>query len=194
MTPAHLQNANAHLSTEERAQVLRWLEESHRGFFAEITGVSDDQWNWKPAPERWSVGETAEHIVLAEALLFNFVQRALAGPPNPHWEEQTKCKTGLLIQAMASREGKAAAPQPLVPRERVTRAEVKDRFATKRTDIVKFASETHLALKEFTLAHPFPVFGTLNAYQWLIYVPLHTLRHNKQIAELKAAPASYGRP
>jgi hypothetical protein len=73
-----------------------------------------------------------------------------------------------------------------VPCERVTRVEVKERFGTKRTEIVKFTSETHLALKEFTLAHPFPVFGTLNAYQWLIYVPLHTLRHNKQIAELKA--------
>jgi DinB superfamily len=186
MTPAHLRNANAHISTEERARVLRWLEESHTEFFAEIDGVSDQQWNWKPAPERWSVGETSEHIVLAEALLFNFIQRALAGPPNPGWEEQTKGKTEFLIQVMASQEGKAAAPQPLVPCERVTRVEVKERFATKRTDIVKFTSETHLALKGFTLAHPFPVFGTLNAYQWLIYVPLHTLRHNKQIAELKA--------
>ena len=164
MTPAHLGNADAHMSTEERAQVLRWLEESHREFFAEIDSVSD------------------------------FVQRALAGPPNPHWEEQTKGKTELLIQVMPSREGKAAAPQPLVPRERVARDEVKERFAMKRTDIVKFASKTHLALKEFTLAHPFPVFGKLNAYQWLIYAPLHTLRHNKQIAELKAAPASYRRP
>lgn len=181
MTTAHL-NANAHVSTEERAQVLRWLEESHREFFAVISGVSDDQWNWKPAPERWSVGETAEHIVLAEALLFAFVQRALAGPPNPHWEEQTKGKAELLIQVVPSQEGKAAAPQLLAPRERVTRAEIKERFATKRTEIVTFARETHLALKEFTLAHPFPVFGILNAYQWLIYVPLHTLRHNKQIA------------
>ena len=33
----------------------------------------------------------------------------------------------------------------------------------------------------------FPVFGTLNAYQWLIYVPLHTLHHGKQIANVKAA-------
>jgi uncharacterized damage-inducible protein DinB len=186
MTTAHLQNANAHISTEERVRVLRWLEESHTEFFAEIDGVSDQQWHWKPAPERWSVGETSEHIVLAEALLFNFIQRALTGPPNPRWEEQTKGKTELLIQVMASQEAKAAAPQPLVPRERVTRVEVKERFATKRTDIVKFTSETHLALKEFTLAHPFPVFGTLNAYQWLIYVPHHTLRHNKQITELKA--------
>jgi hypothetical protein len=88
---------------------------------------------------------------------------------------------------MPSREGQASAPEPLVPRERLSRAEVKERFASKRIDIVRFDNDTQLTLKEFTLAHPFPVFGTLNAYQWLIYVPLHTLRHNKQIAELKAA-------
>jgi hypothetical protein len=28
-------------------------------------------------------------------------------------------------------------------------------------------------------------FGTLNGYHWLIYAPLHTMRHDKQIAEVK---------
>jgi hypothetical protein len=70
--------------------------ESSQEFCAAIAGVSDDQWNWKPAPERWSVGETAEHIVLAEALLFGFVRKALSAAPNPVWEEQTKCKTEFL--------------------------------------------------------------------------------------------------
>ena len=28
----------------------------------------------------------------------------------------------------------------------------------------------------------------LNGYQWLIYAPLHTMRHDKQIAEVKATP------
>jgi hypothetical protein len=51
---------------------------------------------------------------------------------------------------------------------------------------VKFATGTEAALKEHTVEHPFPIFGTLNAYQWLIYVPLHTMRHDKQIAEVKA--------
>ena len=43
-----------------------------------------------------------------------------------------------------------------------------------------------MALKAHTIRHPFPIFGTLNAYQWLIYGPLHTMRHVKQIAEVKA--------
>jgi len=82
--------------------------------------------------------------------------------------------------------GKAQAPEPLVPQGGMTKAQVKAKFEEQRTMIVKFAKETDLPLKQFTVEHPFPVFGTLNAYQWLIYGPLHTMRHDKQIAEVKA--------
>jgi hypothetical protein len=50
-----------------------------------------------------------------------------------------------------------------------------------------------LALKEHTADHPFAVFGTLNAYQWLIYIPLHNIRHNQQIAEVKASAGYPGK-
>lgn len=59
--------ADAHVTAEERTKVINWLEESRKEFLAAIDGVTEEQWKWKPAPERWSVGETAEHIVLAEA-------------------------------------------------------------------------------------------------------------------------------
>jgi hypothetical protein len=178
--------ADAHMSTEERANVLHWLEESHQEFLASIDGVTDEQWKWKPAPERWSVGETAEHIVLAEALLFDSVKKAMSSPANPTWEEETKGKTEFIVKVMAPRLGKAQAPEPIVPRNGMTLAQVRERFEQQRAEIVKFATDTNLALKEHTVVHPFPVFGTLNAYQWLIYVPLHTERHDKQIAEVKA--------
>jgi hypothetical protein len=178
--------ADAHMTTEDRTKVLHWLEESSQEFHAAINGVSEEQWKWKPTPERWSVGETAEHIVLAEALLFDNVKKAVASPANPAWEEQTKGKTDFIVQVMAPRLGKAQAPEPIVPRNGMTLAQVQERFDQQRAEIVKFAADTNVPLKEHTEVHPFPVFGTLNAYQWLIYVPLHTERHDKQIAEVKA--------
>jgi hypothetical protein len=105
------------LVAEERTQILKWLDDSHKEFLAAIDWVSDAQWSWKPAPERWSVGETAEHIVLADALLFGFVRKAMAAPSNPAREEQTKGKTELLIRMIPSRRGKAVAPKPIVPHE-----------------------------------------------------------------------------
>jgi len=177
--------ADAHITQEERAKVLTYLEESRKEFLAAIDGVTAEQWKWKPAPERWSVGETAEHIVLAEALLFANVQKAISSPPNPAWEEKTKGKTEFIEKVMAPRLGKATAPEPIVPSGKMTQAQVRETFLKQREEIEKFARETQVALKEYTVDHPFPVFGTLNAYQWLIYAPLHTERHDKQIAEVK---------
>jgi hypothetical protein len=178
--------ADAHITAEERMKVIGYLEESRKEFLAAIDGVTEEQWKWKPAPERWSVGETAEHIVLAEGLLFGNVQKAIASEPNPAWEEKTKGKTEFIERVMAPRLGKATAPEPIVPSGKMTQAQVRETFLKQRAEIEKFAKATEVALKEHTAEHPFPVFGTLNAYQWLIYVPLHTERHDKQIAEVKA--------
>ena len=180
--------ADPHMSAEERAQALAWLDDSHKRFVAAIGGLSDVQWAWKPAPGEWSVGETAEHIVLAEALLFTFVHRAVAAAPNSAWEEHTRGKTELLARLLPSGEGNAVAPDPIVPRAGLTRTEVAKRFEQQRNDIVHFARETETALKAHTVAHPFPIFGTLNAYQWLIFAPLHTMHHDRQIANVKATP------
>jgi hypothetical protein len=170
---------------EDRAKILKWLEESRREFQSAIDGVSEQQWKWKPAPDRWSVGEVAEHVVLAEAAQFGNVRKALALPPNPAWEEETKGKTERLEAILAPRLGKAQAPEAIVPKGEMTLGQVKERFAAQRAEIVKFATETDLPLKEHTINNAF--FGPLNGYNWLIYAPLHTMRHVKQIAEVKGA-------
>lgn len=169
-------------------QVLTWLQESQKEFLSAIEGLSDAQWKWKPAPDRWSVGEVAEHIVLAERALFSSVTKAIEAPPNPDWEEKTKGKTELIERVMAPRLGKAQAPESIVPRSGMTQDQVRERFLEHRATIVKLVRDTDVALKEHTVEHPFKFFGTLNAYQWLIYIPLHTERHDKQIAEVKATP------
>jgi len=176
--------ADGKMTPEERAKVIKYLKDSQKEFLDSVEKVSDEQWNYKPSPERWSVGEVAEHIYLAEGLLFGAAQRALEAPVNPDWEAKTKGKTEFLEKVMVDRSRKAAAPEAIVPTGK-TRAEIMKLFKEVRAKTLKFAEETQLPLKEHTLDHPFPVFGTLNAYQWLIYVPLHNLRHNLQIAEVK---------
>jgi hypothetical protein len=177
--------ADPHMTAAERAKALQYLEESRVEFLAAIDGVTDAQWKWKPAPEKWSVGEVAEHIVVAEGAMFQKIQEALAAPANAAWEEKTKGKTEMIEMVMAPRLGRVSAPEPLVPKGDLTKAEVKARFEKQRAEFVKFTRETGAALKEHTAEHPFAMFNPLNAYQWLIYAPLHTMRHDKQIAEVK---------
>src|SRR5262252_1596239 len=130
------------LSSTERVQIMRWLEESEAQFFAAIDAVSAAQWTWKPS-SGWSIAEAAEHVVLAEALLFGLVQRALASPPDANCEEQTAGKTDFIMRVMPSwKQGQAKAPDPLVPQGRFSPADVRERFCTERARIEAFARET----------------------------------------------------
>src|SRR5260370_7291485 len=80
------------LTTVERAHAIQLLQDSQKEFLASVDGLTDEQWNYKPGLDRWSVGETAEHIVLAERLLFSRVEPPLAPPPNPHSAPKTPAK------------------------------------------------------------------------------------------------------
>lgn len=182
--PLAARAADPHMTSQEREKTMALLAESKKQFMAAIDGVSDQQWTWKPAPERWSVGETAEHIVLSERLLFGAVERALASPPNPDWESKTGTKAELLEKVLPARRGKAQAPDPLVPTGKMSKAEVLAKFDENRARVTKFTQDTDAPLKQHTMENPF--FKTLNAYDWLIYVPFHTQRHVKQIDEVKA--------
>ncbi len=179
------QKGTATMSKEDRAKVIKLLKDSQKETLSYLKGLSDAQWNYKPAPEKWSVGEVAEHIWLAEGLLFSAMENALKAPENPNWEEQTKGKNERVVQILTNRTGKAQAPETIKPTGK-SRADIMKGLKEARTKSLKFAKETQAPLNSHTLEHPFKVFGTLTAYQWLIYIPAHNLRHNQQIAEVKA--------
>ncbi|HJQ68887.1 MAG TPA: DinB family protein [Blastocatellia bacterium] len=181
------QSASPKMTAEERAKIIKSLNDSRKELFDAIEGLSDAQWNYKPSPFTWSVGEVVEHIAVTEDLLFGTVERALAARPDPDWETKTKDKSELLERVLPNRTGRAQAPEMIRPRGKMTRAEVIARFKEVRARTIKFAEQTDLPLKAHTLDHQFRIFSTLNAYQWLSYIPLHHIRHNKQLAEVKAS-------
>jgi|SRR5581483_1643683 len=179
--------ADPHITPEERAHVVKLLEDSRTEFLSYVSRVTPEQWTWKSAPDRWSVGETAEHILLAEGLLFGAAKRALAAPPNPDWEKKTAGKTEFIERVMLDRSHKATAPEQVRPTG-LSQEEVIRRFQQARAETLKFVQETQQPIKQYTSEHPFKVFNTLNAYQWILYIPLHNMRHDMQIAEVKATP------
>ena len=178
--------ADPTMTAQERAQLVQFMKDGQKEFAAAVSGLSDEQWKWKPAPTRWSVGECAEHIVLAEDMLWAQAQQALKSPAVADWDKQTAGKSELLLRVMAQRQGKAQAPEDIVPSGKMPRAEIMKKFAEVRGRSLQFAASTDLPLKEHLAPHPFPIFNPLNAYQWVLYIPLHQMRHDKQIEEVKA--------
>ena len=176
-----------HLTADERAKLMQWLNDTQKQYLDRIEHVSDAQWHWRPAPFRWSVGEVAEHIMLTEGRLFGAVQGAMASPVNPNWQAKTTGKDAFIERALPNRSVRAQAPLEIRPTGKLSREEVIQRFKDQRARIMEFVQKTDEPLKAHTLEHPMPVFNTLNAYDWLVYIPMHTERHLKQMAEVIAA-------
>jgi hypothetical protein len=68
------------LNDSERAFLIEQMEMSKKAFLASISGISEAQWTFKPAPNVWSVQECAEHIVLSESFIFDASQQMLKSP------------------------------------------------------------------------------------------------------------------
>ena len=93
-------------------------------------------------------------------------------------------KTDILRRALPNRSTRVIAPEEIQPKH--TNARAGDHaLQEQRARTLAFAQETEAPLKAYTVANPF--FGPLNGHQWLLYIPLHNLRHNLQIAEVKTA-------
>ena len=182
--PALAQTADPKMTKAERAELIELLNKSEKEFVQAVEGLTDQQWSFKPGPDRWSVAECAEHIVLAEALLFETATTSLTAAADDKWEETLR-KTDVLRRALPNRSTKVDAPAAIKPRQAMTRQQLMARFKEQRARALAYVQETEAPLKAHTAANPF--FGALNAHQWLLYIPLHHLRHNLQIAEVKSS-------
>jgi uncharacterized protein (DUF1778 family) len=182
-------DADGKLTEAEKTDLLQMLDTTAKDFLALIENTTEEQWKWKSAPDRWSVGECAEHVILSERMLFQTALQALKNPADPEWATKTAGKADFIKKVMPNRNpggaGGAKAPQEIVPEGNLTKADVIQRFNDSRSEIRAFVAALDQPAKEHIEKHPFPVFGDLNAYDWLIYVPLHTIRHSRQIVEVQ---------
>jgi DinB superfamily len=140
---------------------------------------------FKPAPDRWSVAETLEHIALAEDFIFqNVTQKVMKAPAGPAGRDATKID-GMVLAMIPDRSHKAQAPPPLVPTGRWSPAETLDHFLKSRARTIEFMQSTPDLREHVTDS---PLGQPLDAYEWVLFIAAHSERHTKQILEVKADP------
>jgi len=177
------------LTDEEFANLVKEMDDAQAMLMGLIGGLTEEQWTFKQNDERWSVGECAEHIVRSQRLLFEMALNAMKGAPDPEWYSRTKTKNAFLRQVMPNRNpggvGGATAPFEIRPSEHWDRAKTIQEFYKIHGEVRAYIETMPREIKNHTFEHPFPIFNWLNAYDWLLYVPLHTVRHSRQIIEVQ---------
>lgn len=176
------------LTQAEREFALQHLEETRRALVQATAGLSEEQWNFKPAPERWSVAEIVEHLALSEDVLRTLVvEKVLPGPALSEPRPNVKEIDAQVLAFLADRSRKFQAAEPVRPTGRFgpgPKALESFRESRGRTlDFLRTARGLRAHAIDFS-----PLGVQLDAYQWLLFVSGHTVRHTKQLEEVKADP------
>ena len=169
----------------EKDRALQYLETTKKGVLEATKGLSEAQWNFKPAPDRWSVAQVMEHIAAAEDFLLTLdKEKVMTAPAGEAGRDVKKTDEGVLAM-VPDRTHKAQAPEPLVPTNRFGSPEGSIRhFVESRATTEDFLKNT-TGMRDHVLESPM---GKLDAYEFVLLVAAHSERHTKQIIEVKADP------
>jgi hypothetical protein len=176
------------VSQADKDRALAYLESTKKGVVDATKGLSDAQWNFKPAPDRWSIAEVMEHLAAAEDMIRGMdqeqVMKTPAIPPRDPAELQ-KIDAGVMAQ-VPDRSHKISAPEPLKPTNRFgSPADAEKHFVESRA-----VTEEYLKTTPDLRAHATdsPMGVKLDGYEWVLLIAAHSERHTKQILEVKADP------
>jgi hypothetical protein len=173
------------MTDAERKFAVERLHSSRDKFNSVIKGVSAAQAKFKPNPEQWSILELAEHIAISDESLRGLIQRALAKPAQPELMEQVQANDHRYHREFRPHpKGVNKAPESMCPHDRFkTLADAAAEFNQQRDGTIVYASATQDALRGHMSPHP--VFGPMDAYQWLMACSIHVESHSHHIEEVK---------
>ncbi len=169
----------------EKDKALQYLETTRKNVLEATRGLSEAQWNFKPAPDRWSVAQVMEHIAAAEDFIRGLIkEKVMMAPAGEPGRDVKKTDDGVLAM-VPDRTNKAQAPEPLVPTNRFGSPDGSIKhFVESRTTTEDFL-KTATGLRDHVTDSPM---GKLDGYEFVLLIAAHSERHTKQINEVKADP------
>jgi hypothetical protein len=170
----------------EKNRALQYLESTKKNVLEATKGLSEAQWNFKPALDRWSVAQVMEHIAASEDFIRDSLlkEKVMASPSGPPGREVKKTDEAV-VAMVPDRTRKAQAPEPLVPNNRFGSPDgsVKH-FVESRATTEQFLKTT-TGLRDHVMDGPV---SKMDGYEFVLFIAAHCERHTKQIYEVKADP------
>lgn len=164
------------ISKEERVFLINYLQTTQAELVTTVSEMSESDWQAKPAEGGWSPAECMAHILMAEQAVFKQVKKALASPAG---KEDLKARDGWLLSKITDRGTKVKTPLPLVMNNS-SKSEMLTAFNTSRKSIYDFLANKKLPLRQHYGRSPY---GKVDAYQLLVVIAGHGMRHTNQMLE-----------
>src|SRR6266852_584000 len=169
----------------EKDKALQYLETTKKNVLEATKGLSEAQWNFKPAPGRWSVAQVIEHIAAAEDFIRSSLKEKVMTAPAGAPGRDVKKTDEAVVAMVPDRTNKAQAPEPLVPTNRFGSPEGSIKHFVESRATTQDFLKTAPGLRDHVTDSPL---GKLDGYEFVLFIAAHSERHSKQINEVKADP------
>jgi hypothetical protein len=176
-------SSQENLSPEHTAAACSYLEDTRDALVESTAGLSDRQCEFKQSPDRWSIAEIIEHLVIVEQRVHAIIGNLSDAPEPPAGWEQAEVDA-LVLREVPSRSTRLTAPAQICPSQHWSIAEALEHFCNSREVTLQLLS-SGFSLRGHVFAHP--VLGPWDGYQWLVAAGAHTARHTEQIREVKSS-------
>ena len=169
------------IAAAERRQILELLERGRTALLDAVAGVSELEASRIPAPGKWSILGSVEHLGISEDDLFTQIACArISDPPVLNPDREAKCwPWELIVPGAWSRRPKLIPPEPSP-----TLVAAIAHFLASRQRTLDFVRSNPSDLRSRMTWQP--ILKRANCREMLISIGVHTLRHVKQIEEVKA--------
>jgi DinB superfamily len=182
-------DVNHPLTTYELDRARLYLKQTHNGVIGAIKLLSEPQWNFKPAADRWSIAENVEHIVLVLEIVLGSIRDQLAAvppaPANPAFSQIDDIVVDRFPNRLSKFPSPMPAPSGLAQQDALSRLSVSyarlNEYLETTPDLRHHSVEAR-PLKAISKG----AFDSMDGYQWILAAAAHAERHTKQILEVIA--------
>jgi hypothetical protein len=171
----------APLTRMERQHLAAHLEMTGSWLPEVVSGLSPAQLRFRPAPGSWSILEVIDHLVVAEPIYWQDLQKAMQAPPAKQRRPATD--EGMLWYGIdRTQRQKALATEDPKGQVRDVQAGL-DALGKLHARVLEYARTTNDDLRSHVVERE-----QCDAYQWLLLISTHAQRHILQIREIKSDP------
>lgn len=153
---------------------------------AAFGGLSAQQLNWKPGPDRWSVGQCLEHLITTNTAYFASFEAIIAGTHQPPLWSYIPFMTGMwgrMIIGIVDPDNtkKASAPSSFQPATSQVDPGIIQTFADHQGRLVSYLKRLEgKNLADFVITSPAASFITVSLADACTTIVLHEQRHVNQ--------------
>lgn len=173
--------SGASVTQLERQRLVAHLEMTESWLVDETSELSAAQWQFRPAPGTWSVLDVVEHLVVAEPIYWQDLQKAMKAAPSTRKLPGTD--DGVLWYGIDRTDRQKAIPTEEPKGQLRDLRTGLEAFRKLRALMLQYARTTDDDLRGHVVERE-----KCDAYQWLLLISAHGQRHVLQIREIKADP------